>query len=140
MRLPSVELSPGTSVLSDYNYGRDYPDIAGIAPAAILLTRIISKPGPDLITLDLGYKAISADSPAGKRCHFVDLADAEEVRHNEEHLVVRTSAATGLKLGQVLRVVPAHICPTVALHDYLHAVSQGRVVDSWPVDRRRLYR
>ncbi len=61
--LPPVELSPGTSVLSDYNYGRDFPDIQGIQPAAILLTRIVSKPGPGLVTVDLGHKAVAADQP-----------------------------------------------------------------------------
>lgn len=138
-QLPLLELSPGTCVLSDYNYGRDYPDVSGICSAAILLTRVISKPGVDLVTVDLGYKAISADPPAGRRCHFLDIPDAQEVRHNEEHLVVRTAQAAQLEIGQVLRVMPAHICPTVALHDRMFVVDQGRITTHWPIARHRLY-
>ena len=137
--LPPVELSPGTSVLSDYNYGRDFPDIQGIKPAAILLTRIVSKPGPGLVTVDLGHKAVAADQPAGRRCHFFDLPDAKELKHSEEHLVIETSMADSLQVGQVLRVQPAHICPTVALHENLVVIENGRAAELWPVTRHRIY-
>lgn len=137
--VPAVELSPGTSVLSDFNYGRDYPDIAGINPAAMLFTRIISKPSPGHITVDLGHKAVAADQPAGRRCHFVDLPDAEELKQSEEHLVVRTSQADQLQVGQILRVIPSHICPTVALHANVLVVEQGAVAGLWPIVRHRLY-
>jgi D-threonine aldolase len=155
--LPELELSPGTTVLSDFNYDRDFPDIAGIQPAALLLTRVVSKPGGNLVTVDLGYKAVSPDQPAGSRCHFLDLPDAQEVRHSEEHLVIRTQSADRLKLGQMLRVLPAHICPTVALHDQMMLLDDSvilddsvgfddsvvleklMVVDQWPVVRYRLY-
>lgn len=137
--VPNVILSPGTSVLSDYNYGRDFPDVGDIQPAAILLTRIVSKPSPGLITVDLGHKAVAADQPAGKRCHFVDLPDAQELKHSEEHLVIRTSMADSLQVGQLLRVQPAHICPTVALHENLVVIEDGQVRGLWPVCRQRIY-
>jgi D-threonine aldolase len=137
--LPPLELSPGTSVLSDYNYDRDYSDLVGVSPAAILLTRIISKPAPGLVTVDLGHKAVAADPPAGRRCFFPEIADAEELKHNEEHLVIRTSLADQLQVGQVLRVLPAHICPTVALHEQLLVIQAGKVADLWPVTRHRVY-
>jgi D-threonine aldolase len=137
--VPQVELSPGTSVLSDYNYGRDYPDIVGVQPAAMLFTRVVSKPGPGLITVDLGHKAVAADPPAGRRCHFVDLPDAEEIKHSEEHLVVRTAQADNLEVGQVLRVLPGHICPTVALHANMVVVEDGKVSGFWPIMRHRIY-
>ncbi|MBX3422053.1 MAG: D-TA family PLP-dependent enzyme [Pirellulaceae bacterium] len=135
----AIELSPGTSVLSDYNYDRDYPDVRGVSPAAILLTRVISKPDSDLVTVDLGYKSISADPPAGRRCYFADLPDAQEVRHSEEHLVIRTTQADALQVGQVLRVIPAHICPTVALHDWMFVCQQGDITGKWPIVRHRIY-
>jgi D-threonine aldolase len=139
VQMPEIELSPGTSVLSDYIYGRDFSDIAGIRPAATLLTRVISKPGSGLITVDLGYKAVASDPPVGKRCHFLGLKDAEEMRHSEEHLVVRTTEADRLQLGQILEVVPSHICPTVALHSSMLVVQDGMVQDDWPIVRHRLY-
>ncbi|QDV21821.1 D-TA family PLP-dependent enzyme [Aureliella helgolandensis] len=136
----SIELSPGTCVLSDFNYGRDYQDMSGIQNAAVLMTRVISKPEAGRVTVDLGHKAVSPDQPAGHRCHFLWPADVKEVGHSEEHLVLETSQAEQLSVGDVLYALPAHICPTVALHSHLQVVRQGDVCDSWPVDARdRVY-
>ena len=98
-----MEVSPGTCVLSDHNYGKDYRDLDGIRHAAFLLTRVISKHGSEQLTLDLGYKAIASDSPTGARCHFPDLASVRELQQNEEHLMITTSptanrAASGVAI------------------------------------------
>ncbi|MCR9293565.1 MAG: D-TA family PLP-dependent enzyme [bacterium] len=142
--IPGTELecSPGTSIFSDFNYGHDYPDIAGIQPAAILMTRVISKQaGAQTFTLDLGNKAVAADPPAGKRCHFLSLPDAKELKQNEEHLRVESSVADSVAVGDVHYVVPAHICPTVALHRFVQVVEGGELVDCWEVTARdRIYR
>jgi D-serine deaminase-like pyridoxal phosphate-dependent protein len=135
-----IELSPGTCVLNDFNYGRDYPDMAGIQPAALLLTRVVSRATTGQVTVDLGYKAVASDPPAGKRCHFLNLVDAREIQHSEEHLVIESPQAERLKIGDVLYVQPAHVCPTVALHSQMLVVKEGRVVDHWAVlGRDRLY-
>ena len=137
---PHIELSPGTCVLSDYNYGKDYQDLSSIVNAAVLMTRVISKQHENHITVDLGNKAVAADPPAGSRCHFLGLPDAKEVKQNEEHLIVQTSKAKDLEVGDVLYVLPAHICPTVALHESLQVIRDGRRVESWRVTaRHRLY-
>ncbi len=135
-RETSVECSPGTCVLSDYNYGRDYPDLSGIGNAAVLITRVISRQHHDRVTVDLGYKAVASDPPAGRRCHFLNLPDAKEVQHSEEHLVIETSAAEELNVGDVLYALPAHVCPTVALHSHLLVVEHGEIVDRWKVVAR----
>lgn len=146
MKLPpayldvKIELSPGTSVLWDAGYGADYADLAVLQPAAILLTRVVSKPQPGHLTLDLGHKAVAADPPAGSRCHFLAPADAQEIRHSEEHLVIATQEASDYSVGDVLYALPTHICPTVALHSHLQVVRDGLACEEWPVARDRLYR
>jgi D-serine deaminase-like pyridoxal phosphate-dependent protein len=135
-----VECSPGTCVLSDFNYGRDYAEMSGIRPAAVLMTRVISRHQSDRVTVDLGYKAVASDPPAGRRCHFLNLPEAREIQHSEEHLVLESPHAYHLSVGDVLYALPAHICPTVALHSHLQVVEQGRIVDRWKVAARdRLY-
>ena len=62
---PGVECSPGTVVFHDSNYQNRYPDLP-FTPAALLLTRVVSRPRVDRLCLDLGYKAVAAD-PAGPR-------------------------------------------------------------------------
>lgn len=130
--LPGVECSPGTLSLHDFNYGNRYPEL-GITPAAILLTRVISRPTDDRVTLDLGYKAVSPDQPAGKRCALLDVADYEAVLQNEEHLVIRTPHAKGFTPGDVIYAIPAHVCPTVALHRQALVLQNGEVVERWDI-------
>jgi D-serine deaminase-like pyridoxal phosphate-dependent protein len=131
----TIELSPGTCVLNDAGYGELFADLP-FKPAALLLTRVVSRPTRDRLTVDLGYKAIAADPPAGKRVSFPDLPDARQVLHNEEHLVLETDEADRFQPGDVLLAVPRHICPTTALHREVTVVSGGRVTGVWPVTAR----
>ncbi|MCA9192425.1 MAG: alanine racemase [Planctomycetales bacterium] len=136
----TIELSPGTFVLNDFNYGRDYRDMDCFQPAALMLSRVISIGSNQHYTIDLGYKAVASDPPARSRCHFVNI-HAEEVQHSEEHLVIRVLDNTVLELGDLVYVQPAHICPTVALHCEMQIVIDGQVNESWPIDARdRFYR
>lgn len=134
--LPNLQCSPGTCVLHDANYARKFPDL-GFTPAALVLTRVVSRPATDRITLDLGYKAICADPPAGQRCVFPDLPDARQVLHNEEHLVLETPLAQRYQPGDVLLAIPAHVCPTCALHDFAYVVENGRINGRWEIPARR---
>ncbi|HEX4588304.1 MAG TPA: D-TA family PLP-dependent enzyme [Gemmataceae bacterium] len=133
---PGVECSPGTMVLHDHNYGSRYPDVSGFTPAAVVFTRVVSRPTRTRITLDLGTKAVAADSPAGQRCEVLDLPDAVAVAHNEEHLVIETPAAERFKPGHGLYAIPAHVCPTVALYPRALTVEDGRVTGNWAIAAR----
>jgi D-serine deaminase-like pyridoxal phosphate-dependent protein len=133
---PSLELSPGTCVLHDAGYSATFEDL-GFQPAALVLTRVVSKPASGRITLDAGNKAVAADPPMSKRLCFPELPDdTQPVMHNEEHLVLETSAAESYQPGDVLLGIPCHICPTSALHREVHVVREGQVVERWPVVAR----
>jgi D-serine deaminase-like pyridoxal phosphate-dependent protein len=132
---PALELSPGTVVLHDVGYGRKFPDLR-FTPAALLLTRVISRPTPERVTLDLGYKACASDPPAGDRLFFPDLPEAKQVLQNEEHLVLETPRAGEFTPGDELWAIPRHICPTSALHKQVWVVSGGRLAGRWDVAAR----
>lgn len=132
---PAIELSPGTCVFHDCGYGEEFPDM-DFRPAALMFTRVISRPTADRITCDLGYKAVASDPPKGQRVEFPALPDAEQVLQNEEHLVLQTSQAEKFHPGDELLAVPRHICPTSALHKFVYVVSGGKVVDTWDVTSR----
>ncbi len=132
---PVIELSPGTCAFYDCGYGRMFPDL-DFTPAAVILTRVISRPTPDRVTFDLGYKAIASDPPPGKRCYFPDLPDAVDVLQNEEHLVLQTPDADKFQPGDELVAIPTHICPTSALHRSAWVVKDGKVCDQWEVIAR----
>ncbi|QDU97285.1 D-TA family PLP-dependent enzyme [Lignipirellula cremea] len=132
---PTLEVSPGTVIFYDAGYTHRFPELKFV-PAAVLLTRVISKPGPNRITLDLGNKAVASDPPFGKRLFFPDLPTAREVIHSEEHLVLETDEPLDLTPGDALVAIPMHICPTSALHKEAYVVSHGKLVDRWEVTAR----
>jgi len=132
---PAIELSPGTPVLYDEGYRRQFPDLK-FEPAAMLLTRVVSHPMPHRLTLDLGYKAIAADGPLPQRAYFPTLPDAQLVLHNEEHLVIETAAAEGISVGQELLAIPKHVCPTSALHKEVYVLSNHKIIGTWSVVAR----
>ncbi|MFO0945532.1 MAG: hypothetical protein U1D30_06260 [Planctomycetota bacterium] len=129
---PRVECSPGTFFLNDWNYYHHFEDIP-LRPAAVLLSRVISKPRPGRLTLDLGYKAVSPDSPPAGRVKLLTIPDATFVLQNEEHLVIDTPSADQFAPGDVVYAWPAHICPTCALHRELLTAANGRVTGAWQV-------
>jgi D-serine deaminase-like pyridoxal phosphate-dependent protein len=129
-----IELSPGTSLLYDTGYGTKFADLP-FTPAALLLTRVISRPRPGRICLDLGHKAVAAD-PAGPRVRLLDLPDATFAMHSEEHLVVETPRADEFPVGTPLLAIPTHICPTCALHRRAYVIENGELVDEWEVAAR----
>ncbi len=131
---PGVECSPGTCVLWDFGYGEKLPDL-DFQLAAVLLTRVVSKPGAGRLCLDLGHKAVAAENPH-PRVKFLNLPEAVAVMHSEEHLVVETPSAAEFAVGDCIYAVPRHICPTCALHAEAVVVEKGRATGRWVVTAR----
>ncbi|MFP6854652.1 MAG: alanine racemase, partial [Opitutales bacterium] len=135
-QMANWQCSPGTTLFWDAGYGHAFPDLK-FECAAILLTRVISKPDGRLC-LDLGHKAVAAERPIDKRAWFPDLPLAKPFLQSEEHFVLDTPNAEDFAVGDALLAVPWHICPTVALHAHAHLVIDGRVSGKrWQVDARK---
>ena len=132
--LPGIECSPGTTVLWDFGQPRNNPDL-DFLNAAVLLTRVVSKPAPNRLCLDLGHKAVASEMPH-PRVQLFGLEDAAFVTHSEEHLVIETPRAAEFAVGQILYGLPRHVCPTVALHNEVFVVRDGRAGETWPVTAR----
>jgi D-serine deaminase-like pyridoxal phosphate-dependent protein len=45
-------------------------------------------------------------------------------------------APASVRVGDRIRLVPAHVDPTLAYHERLNVVEGDRVVDQWPIDLR----
>jgi D-serine deaminase-like pyridoxal phosphate-dependent protein len=134
---PNVLCSPGTSLFWDEGYAKLLPK-QPFWQAAVLLTRIISKPKPGYITTDLGYKSVASENSIDKRISFLNLMDYEITAQSEEHLMVEVSRAAwdGLNMGDVLYGIPYHICPTVALYDEAQVIENGNVLEQWEIEAR----
>ncbi|TLV02951.1 D-TA family PLP-dependent enzyme [Dyadobacter luticola] len=134
---PHVYLSPGTNVLWDWGYG-DRFDGQPFEHAAVILTRVISKPAPGNITIDLGHKAISAENPIQNRIKFLNLTNYTVLSQSEEHGVLEVTHEhwEQMQIGDVLYAIPYHVCPTVALHDFASIIENGEVTDEWKITAR----
>lgn len=122
------EISPGTIVLNDLR-SQPAAEALGLRQAAAVLTRVIST-APGRITVDAGSKAISPDVPL-PHCAVMGHPELEPVSVSEEHLVLRVGAmrdgGQGLpRLGDVLCLVPAHVCTTVNLHRHAILLCEGQ--------------
>jgi D-serine deaminase-like pyridoxal phosphate-dependent protein len=45
-------------------------------------------------------------------------------------------SGTRVRVGDRIRMIPAHVDPTIAYHERLFVVEDDRVVDEWAVDLR----
>jgi D-threonine aldolase len=132
---PAVECSPGTSLLWDGGYSERFPDIP-FQTAAVVVSRVISKPGNDLLCIDLGHKSISAENPIENRVRFLNVDGLEPVSHSEEHLVLRNTLNKPIVVGDVLYGIPWHICPTTALYQEVTVIRNNRIAGTWEVIAR----
>ncbi len=130
----SVQCSPGTCVLWDFGYSDKFQDLPFLY-AALVMTRVVSKPAGNRLCLDLGHKAIAAENPH-PRVRLIGLEDANPVIHSEEHLVIETPLAGNYRIGDVVYGIPRHICPTVALYSEAYAVDEGLASNRWLVTAR----
>ena len=130
-----VECSPGTFVYWDAGYQENFPEQAFL-PAALVLTRIVSRPGERLLCADLGHKAIAAENPLQRRVQFVNASGLEVVGQSEEHLVLRNRDETSFHMGDVLYGMPIHICPTCALYGTAVVIKSHLAADEWKIAAR----
>lgn len=80
---------------------------------------------------DCGLKSLAMD-------HGNPTIDEAAVWYcSDEHTTFSLQdGASPLKVGDRIKVWPAHVDPTVAYHSTLHVADGDDIVDSWPVDMR----
>jgi len=120
-------VSPGTIVYCDATCLTQLPRDYGYAPAALVLTRVVSQPNDGIATCDAGHKAVSADAGV-PTCVVVGHPELMPLAPSEEHLPL--SSSTGGQLPQVgdpLYLLPRHVCPTVNNFDFALLVQDGQV-------------
>ena len=128
--------SPGTCVLWDWGYGEKLTE-QSFKYAALVVTRVISKPTEGILTVDMGHKSVSAENPIDKRIKFLNLDNYELLSQSEEHGVIRVSDWDNWQVGDVLYGVPYHICPTINLHDEVSLIENGMKTDTWEITARK---
>ena len=121
----NVFLSPGTTLLWDTISDKLWPE-SPFQIAAVVATRVISKPNKDILCLDLGHKAIAPEMPL-PRAILIGLEEAEHIGQSEEHLVIKTKEALKYDVGDMIYALPKHICPTVVKYNQSQLIKNQEV-------------
>jgi D-serine deaminase-like pyridoxal phosphate-dependent protein len=140
--VPGVtEIRPGTYVFNDamqVRWGSALPEDCALT----VLARVISRPSAGVAVLDAGSKALTAErgpfsSRGDSHGTIRGYPDCQIDRLWEEHGRVQlTEEGRRLRVGDLVQIIPAHVCPTVNLAERLICVRQERVVGTWAVAAR----
>jgi len=130
-----VECSPGTFIYWDKSYLDALPDQTFL-PAALVIARVISRPAPNVLCLDLGHKSVAAEKDIHHRVFFLNAAGAEVLSQSEEHLLLKVIDSDVHAIGDVFYGLPYHVCPTCALYELATTVSGHRAEGEWAMAAR----
>jgi len=120
-------VSPGTIVYNDATSLAQLPEPYGYVPAALVLTRVVSQPHRGIVTCDAGHKAVSADAGV-PTCLVMGHPELTPLSPSEEHLPLAVSeGAEAPAIGDLLYLIPRHVCPTVNNFDAALIVQNGRI-------------
>ena len=131
-----TEIRPGTYVFNDRNTV-DAQSATYTGCAATVLATVVSTSVQHRAIIDAGSKMLSADQLlSGDRKNFGYVQDRAELildDLSEEHGHLKLPGVYPIQVGDRIRVVPNHICPSVNLQDRVYVVSGDQVVDVWKV-------
>ncbi len=127
--------SPGTFVFFDIGYSNLFPENT-FKMAVQIISRVISKPTSSTICVDLGHKSVAAENPIENRVRFIDFPNWLLKSQSEEHGIIEVNDHTDIEIGQIIRMYPYHICPTVALHQNLQVIEDDQKTGEWVVKAR----
>ena len=121
------ELQPGSYVTMDCNYSQNEWDDAGnlelVSQPLSVLSTVISKPQPNKVILDAGWKSISNDAGMPKPKYGSDSFDFA----GDEHGVMTSSNEyIDLEIGDQVELIPSHCDTTINLYDYFYLVNSDQ--------------
>lgn len=130
----TTEIRPGTYVF--YDASSMEAKVCGEGDCALrVLTTVVSTSVPGQCVIDAGSKTLSSDQTVGSGTYGHFIGRPWTVRKlNEEHGYVEIHGQA--RVGDKVWLVPAHVCPTVNLHDEIWYGRSGRVEGSWKVTAR----
>lgn len=135
-----TEIRPGTYVYNDRTTAAlgacAWDDCALTVLATVVSTRV-----PGQAVIDAGTKALGREPMRGVPGEgfgaLLDRPDVAVARMSEEHGVLDLSTTTWRPgVGDLVRVVPNHVCIAVHLADAVYGVRAGAVTEQWPVAAR----
>ena len=120
----ATEIQAGSYALMDSAYGK----LALPFRQALTVLATVVSVSAGWAVADCGVKALGMD-------HGNPTIEGAAVWFcSDEH--VTFAPADPVRVGDRVRVIPAHVDPTVAYHERMYLVDGEDVLESWPVDLR----
>lgn len=118
------EVQAGSYALMDTHYGQQ-----GLPfEQALFVVGTVISVGDGWAVTDVGLKALGMDhgNPS--------IVDGDAWFCSDEHLTYAPHGS--VSVGDRATVIPAHVDPTMAMHEAAWLVRDGEVIDRWPIDLR----
>ncbi len=135
-----TEIRPGTYAYNDLNTYYQGACTLEDCAARVVATEV-STAVPGRAIIDGGSKTFSADplgsGPKSGYGYVVEAPDAPIIKLNEEHGYLDiTRSRHNFRVGEVVTVIPNHVCATVNMHDEILTLRQGEAVGCWKIAAR----
>jgi D-serine deaminase-like pyridoxal phosphate-dependent protein len=134
----ATEHRPGTYIYNDrmqVNAG-----VAGWDDCALTIySTVVSRAGPDRGILDAGSKTLTSDTGGGLDGHglILEHPEARIARFAEEHGFLDLARSnTRPNVGDVVRIIPNHVCVVVNMMDEVVMVRGEEILGTLPVAAR----
>jgi D-serine deaminase-like pyridoxal phosphate-dependent protein len=134
----ATEHRPGTYIYNDRMQVK-----AGVASwddcALNIYSTVVSRAGPERGILDAGSKTLTSDTGGGLDGHglILEHPEAKIAKFAEEHgFLDLTRSNTRPNVGDVVRIVPNHVCVVVNMMDEVVMVRGDEIIGVLPVAAR----
>lgn len=137
-----TEIRPGTYIFMDASQGNATGNMS--CCAATVLATVMSKPTEERVILDVGAKGLTMQSRSEGICAVDGMGIILEYPEThidlmyDEHAIIYDKAFhDAVEVGDVVRIIPVHICPVVNLYDQLYLISEdGEVLKTMDISCR----
>lgn len=137
-----TEVRPGTYIFKDYMLYCE--ESAALEEVAVrIYATVVSTPCPEYAVIDGGTKTFPQDILLNQAPYFYQsygVVQGENkvflTRMNEEHgILTSESGVTGLKVGDIVELMPVHVCTAVNLQNHVYLL-ENQQLTKVPVDAR----
>ncbi|MGW8428554.1 alanine racemase [Peribacillus simplex] len=125
-----TEIRPGTYIFYDAMQEK-YGSCAEEECAATVHVTVVSRPSHDLAIIDGGSKTFATDVQPNQPPlllkgfgKIVGYPNVTLERVTEEHGMLHIEGDANIRVGDVLQIIPNHICSTVNLHNEVSIIDQ----------------
>ena len=119
-----TEVQAGSYALMDTHYGQQ-----GLPfEQAVFVVGTVISVSDEWAVADVGLKSLGMDHGNP------DVVGGSVWFCSDEHLTYAPGGPTAV--GERVQVVPAHVDPTMAMHEAAWLVRDGEILDRWPIDLR----